>query len=125
MRVKPPSLRRRDEIDGVARGRTTSLHHAHEESVSAPARAPAPFVRRSSNSATRSSSLHYITLHYITLHYITLHYIILHYTTQFGHPFILAVRNATKRTILAAFDARLANDPAVERANCIAQVSVG
>jgi 2-oxo-4-hydroxy-4-carboxy-5-ureidoimidazoline decarboxylase len=44
------------------------------------------------------------------------------YRDKFGFPFILAVRNATKRTILGAFEKRLGNSPGAEQAACIAQV---
>ncbi len=44
------------------------------------------------------------------------------YKTQFGFPFILAIRNATKRTILGAYDNRLRNAPGVERDAALAQV---
>lgn len=44
------------------------------------------------------------------------------YRKKFAFPFILAVRNATKRAILAAFERRLKNDDAAERTECLAQV---
>lgn len=44
------------------------------------------------------------------------------YTARFGFPFILAVRNASKRVILASFERRLGNPAGVERAECLAQV---
>ena len=44
------------------------------------------------------------------------------YREKFGFPFIIAVRNATKRTILGAFGARIANTVAVEKLQCLAQV---
>jgi 2-oxo-4-hydroxy-4-carboxy-5-ureidoimidazoline decarboxylase len=44
------------------------------------------------------------------------------YRKKFGWPFILAVRNATKRAILAAFERRLSNDSCGERAECLTQV---
>jgi 2-oxo-4-hydroxy-4-carboxy-5-ureidoimidazoline decarboxylase len=44
------------------------------------------------------------------------------YNTQFGFPFILAIRNATKRTILGAYENRLCNAPGVERDAALAQV---
>lgn len=44
------------------------------------------------------------------------------YKKKFSFPFILAVRNATKRAILTAFERRLKNDCAAERAECLAQV---
>jgi len=44
------------------------------------------------------------------------------YTEKFGWPFILAVRNATKRAILCAFERRLKNDACAERAECLSQV---
>lgn len=44
------------------------------------------------------------------------------YTTKFGFPFILAVRNASKRIILASFARRVNNAPGVEKAECLAQV---
>jgi len=44
------------------------------------------------------------------------------YLAKFEFPFILAVRNANKGTILGAFRRRLKNDPGVEKAECLAQV---
>ncbi len=42
---------------------------------------------------------------------------------KFGFPFILAVKGATKATILDAFEARLPNEPAVETAEAIRQIA--
>ena len=44
------------------------------------------------------------------------------YTARFGFPFIIAVRDNTKASILAAFQRRLANDRATEFAEACAQV---
>lgn len=44
------------------------------------------------------------------------------YKARFGFPFILAVRNASKRIILASFRRRVTNAPGLERAECLAQV---
>jgi len=44
------------------------------------------------------------------------------YKEKFSWPFILAVRNASKRAILAAFERRLKNDACAERAECLLQV---
>jgi 2-oxo-4-hydroxy-4-carboxy-5-ureidoimidazoline decarboxylase len=44
------------------------------------------------------------------------------YTEKFGWPFILAVRNATKRAIFCAFERRLKNDACAERTECLRQV---
>ena len=44
------------------------------------------------------------------------------YVEKFGFPFIIAVRDHTKASILAAFDARLAHDRATEFAEACAQV---
>ncbi len=44
------------------------------------------------------------------------------YTARFGFPFIIAVRENTKASILAAFEARLANDRATEIATACTQV---
>lgn len=44
------------------------------------------------------------------------------YRSKFGFPFILAVRNAKKRTILGAFARRLENPIGAEKAACLAQV---
>jgi 2-oxo-4-hydroxy-4-carboxy--5-ureidoimidazoline (OHCU) decarboxylase len=44
------------------------------------------------------------------------------YRSRFGWPFILAVRNATKRTIFASFKARVAMQPSSERDECLRQV---
>jgi len=44
------------------------------------------------------------------------------YTTKFGFPFIIAVRDNTKASILAAFKSRIANDRDTEFATACAQV---
>ena len=44
------------------------------------------------------------------------------YASKFGFPFILAIRNAKKRTILNAFATRIDSPPGVELAECLAQV---
>jgi 2-oxo-4-hydroxy-4-carboxy-5-ureidoimidazoline decarboxylase len=44
------------------------------------------------------------------------------YKKKFNVPFILAVRNATKNTILSAFKSRLNNSPRAEFDQCLAQV---
>ena len=45
------------------------------------------------------------------------------YGEKFGFPFILAVKGATKTTILDAFEARLPNDPSVEFVEAIRQIA--
>ena len=44
------------------------------------------------------------------------------YRQKFGFPFILAVRNATKHTVLSAIQVRVHNSREVEFAACLAQV---
>jgi OHCU decarboxylase len=44
------------------------------------------------------------------------------YNARFGFPFIVAVKGLTRADILRQFEARLANDPAVEFAAAIAQI---
>lgn len=44
------------------------------------------------------------------------------YNARFGFPFIFAVKGATRAEILAAFEARLANDPETEFQTAIAQI---
>ena len=44
------------------------------------------------------------------------------YRARFGFPFILAVKGRTKADILAAFERRLAHDPATEFAEALAQI---
>jgi 2-oxo-4-hydroxy-4-carboxy-5-ureidoimidazoline decarboxylase len=44
------------------------------------------------------------------------------YLARFGFPFILAVKGLRRADILAAFEARLANDPRTEFAAAIAQI---
>ena len=44
------------------------------------------------------------------------------YKERFGFPFIVAVRNHTKDTILAAFEKRLTHDPETERQTAIAEI---
>ncbi len=45
------------------------------------------------------------------------------YKARFRFPFILAVRGLHRRDILAAFEARVGNDPDTERATAVAQVN--
>lgn len=44
------------------------------------------------------------------------------YVERFGHPFIVAVKGLSRSDILAAFEARLGNDPGAEFATAIAQI---
>lgn len=44
------------------------------------------------------------------------------YRAKFGWPFIMAVRNATTRAILGAFERRLKNDSCAERSECLLQI---
>ncbi len=44
------------------------------------------------------------------------------YNARFGFPFIIAVKGLTRADILAAFEARLANDPQTEFDTAIAQI---
>jgi OHCU decarboxylase len=44
------------------------------------------------------------------------------YNARFGFPFIVAVKGLTRAGILAAFDARVANDPETEFATAIDQI---
>jgi 2-oxo-4-hydroxy-4-carboxy-5-ureidoimidazoline decarboxylase len=46
------------------------------------------------------------------------------YREKFGFPFIICVRLQTKASILAAFEARLKRDAAVEQAEAIAQIGL-
>ncbi len=45
------------------------------------------------------------------------------YLAKFGFPFIIAVKNHTKTSILKAFERRLQNSMAVELTNAIAEIS--
>lgn len=45
------------------------------------------------------------------------------YMTKFGFPFIIAVKGLTKQDILAAFEARLPNDPETEKATALRQIA--
>ena len=44
------------------------------------------------------------------------------YNDRFGFPFIVAVKGMSRRDILQAFEARLANDPDVEFAEALRQI---
>ena len=44
------------------------------------------------------------------------------YRERFGFPFIIAVKGLDRHAILSAFEARVGNDPAVERAEALAQI---
>ncbi len=45
------------------------------------------------------------------------------YQTRFGFPFIIAVRDHTKESLLAAFETRLNNDPAAEMAEAMRNIA--
>ncbi len=44
------------------------------------------------------------------------------YKQKFGFPFVMAVRNSSRQDILAAFEARLGNDPDVEFETALAEI---
>jgi OHCU decarboxylase len=44
------------------------------------------------------------------------------YHKKFGFPFVMAVRDSTRAEILAAFEARLANEPNVEFETALAEI---
>ncbi|MFM7425061.1 MAG: 2-oxo-4-hydroxy-4-carboxy-5-ureidoimidazoline decarboxylase [Elainella sp.] len=44
------------------------------------------------------------------------------YRDKFGFPFIIAVKNHTKASILAAFEERIANSPEAERARALSEI---
>ncbi|HEY3695783.1 2-oxo-4-hydroxy-4-carboxy-5-ureidoimidazoline decarboxylase [Phenylobacterium sp.] len=44
------------------------------------------------------------------------------YGARFGHPFIVAVKGTARADILAAFEARLANDPGTEFETAMAEI---
>ena len=46
------------------------------------------------------------------------------YRDRFDFPFIIAVKGHTKQTILDAFEARLGNDPAAERAEALRNIGL-
>ena len=45
------------------------------------------------------------------------------YKEKFGFPFVMAVKGSDRHAILAAFEARLPNDPAEERRTAIEQIN--
>lgn len=45
------------------------------------------------------------------------------YKTKFGFPFIIAVKNHTKESILQAFEQRLAHDQLIEQQQAIAEIA--
>jgi 2-oxo-4-hydroxy-4-carboxy-5-ureidoimidazoline decarboxylase len=44
------------------------------------------------------------------------------YRARFGFPFVIAVRRQTRESVLAAFEARLANEPAAELRAALAEI---
>ena len=44
------------------------------------------------------------------------------YRSKFGFPFVMAVRNASREDILAAFASRIENDPETEFDTAIAEI---
>ncbi len=44
------------------------------------------------------------------------------YRQKFGFPFVIAVRNHTRNSVLAAFETRLRNDPASERQTALREI---
>lgn len=45
------------------------------------------------------------------------------YRTKFGFPFIIAVKNHSKTSILSAFEQRIANSPAAEMTQALAEIA--
>ncbi len=46
------------------------------------------------------------------------------YTQRFGFPFIIAVKQHTRKSVLAAFEERLGNDATTERAAALHQIDI-
>ncbi|WP_372784482.1 2-oxo-4-hydroxy-4-carboxy-5-ureidoimidazoline decarboxylase [Phenylobacterium sp.] len=111
---EPPALARalRVEVDAAPREMQLALIRAHPELASRARMAEASVQEQSGAGLDQCSPAEFEAFQRLNGAY----------NARFGFPFIVAVKGLTRTDILAAFEARLANDPEAEFATAIAQI---
>ncbi|MBX3484656.1 2-oxo-4-hydroxy-4-carboxy-5-ureidoimidazoline decarboxylase [Phenylobacterium sp.] len=99
-------------VDAAPRGKKLALIRAHPELASRTKMAEASVKEQAGVGLDQCSAEEFAAFQRLNAAY----------DARFGFPFIYAVRGATRAEILAAFEARLENDPETEFATAIAQI---
>src|SRR5258708_9720594 len=102
----------RAEVDAAPREMQRALICAHPELASGARMADASVQEQSGAGLDRCSPAEFEAFQRLNAAY----------NARFGFPFIVAVKGLTRADILAAFEARLANEPETEFATAIAQI---
>ncbi len=102
----------RAEVDAAPREMKLALIRAHPELASRARMAEASVKEQSGAGLDQCSAAEFAEFQRLNVAY----------NARFGFPFIVAVKGLTRADILAAFAARLANDPDTEFAAAIAQI---
>lgn len=99
-------------VDSAPRARKLALIRAHPELASRTRMAEASVTEQADVGLDRCSPEEFAAFQRLNAAY----------NARFGFPFIFAVKGATRAEILAAFEARLRNDPETEFETAIAQI---
>jgi OHCU decarboxylase len=102
----------RAEVDAAPREMRLALIRAHPELASRTRMAEASVKEQSGAGLDRCSPAEFEAFQRLNAAY----------NARFGFPFTVAVKGLGRADILAAFEARLANDPEAEFATAIAQI---
>lgn len=102
----------RAEVDGAPRPLRLALVRAHPELASRARMAEASVKEQASVGLDQCSAEEFEAFQRLNGAY----------NARFGFPFVVAVTGLTRGEILAAFEARLANDPETEFATALAQI---
>lgn len=102
----------RDAVDHAPRDRRLDLIRAHPQLAVAADMAPASVDEQRGAGLDRCSPEELAAFQRLNAAYLA----------RFGHPFIVAVKGLSRGDVLAAFAARLENDPEAEFATSIAQI---
>jgi OHCU decarboxylase len=102
----------RAEVDAAPREVKLALVRAHPELAGRARMADASVKEQSGAGLDRCSAAEFEAFHRLNGAY----------NARFGFPFVVAVKGMTRAEILAAFEARLANDPETEFATALAQI---
>jgi 2-oxo-4-hydroxy-4-carboxy-5-ureidoimidazoline decarboxylase len=110
----PAALARamRAQVDAAPRDRRLALIRAHPELASRARMAEASVKEQSGAGLDQGSAAEFDAFQRLNAAY----------NARFGFPFIVAVKGLSRADILAALEARLANDPETEFATAIAQI---
>ena len=100
------------EVDGAPREMKLALIRAHPELASRVTMAAASVKEQSGAGLDQCSAAEFAAFQRLNAAY----------NARFGFPFIVAVKGLSRADILAAFEARLANDPEAEFATAMAQI---